>query len=781
MKNSGSTLFSISIILSIVSVIAVSSLRCTNVEIKKGSGKNLLLPEFVKIPAGHFLMGADLDPKYIVAGKEEGWRSIFIQDEFPVRRITITRPFEISKYETTNAQYEQFDPSHKSWRGNFMDISTEEDEPVVYASWEEAVKYTRWLSEKDPDYEYRLPTEAEWEYVARAGTLTPYSSGESGDIYDLTPFDSVQIKKMNYQWPYPFTYSNGCRSWVGWVPGKCTGVEDVYPANNKIEHVDLVKGGFGPNNFGVYDMHGGVEEWVLDWYGIYNINDTIDPAGYKTGDFKVTRGGSHNNHIQHTRSANRMSSAVNDKHYLLGFRVVRVPKNQKIKDAVFDQPLRPWGENISGQKYNWDEDKSVPHFSITSLYELIPMKKDGSHYGNKEQMRQFGFNNEKQVPLLTGPHYTHNHSPTICWTENGDILVSWFSGECEIGPELTLLASRGKRQNDGSLKWTQPSEFLKAADRNMHSSNLLNNTVRLDSKLDDNFTLHQMASIGVAGRWDKLALGYRKSVDNGATWSPVKMILELDHGLNNGVCMQGNMLQTSNGELMFVAEDKHDSVSSTGSLVVSTDNGKSWQRRGYSSVTPDSQRIAGLHAAVVEIDDINNDNRNDLMAIARDYGKYYSGKAPLSISTDGGHTWKRKPSMFPSVRTGQRVSLLKLRYSNETTDDGRKSPILFTGFANDSILTRDGEGKLNYITGLFAAVSFDGGKTWPEKFRKVISNLKGKESKDIEIAPWQRANTLTKTNGQEEGYLSVTQSPDGIIYLTDGKIVYSFNLAWLVH
>ena len=93
-------------------------------------------------------------------------------------------------------------------------------------------------------------------------------------------------------------------------------------------------------------------------------------------------------------------------------------------------------------------------------------------------------------------------------------MVSWFSGESEIGPELTLLASRGKRQADGSLVWTKPAEFLKASDRNMHSSNLLNNSVRISSKRDSEFTLHQLASIGVAGRWDKLALGYRSSTDN---------------------------------------------------------------------------------------------------------------------------------------------------------------------------------------------------------------------------------------------------------------------------
>ena len=736
--------------------------------------------EFMAIPSGSFRMGADLNPKYIAAGKDERWRSIFIQDEFPQRKVYITKPFEISKYEITNFQYEQFDAQHKKWRGHFMDISTGDNEAVVYVSWEEAVAYTIWLSQNDSHFEYRLPTEAEWEYVDRAGTKTPFNNGKEGNIYHLNPFSELQMKKMNYQFPYPFTWTNGCRKWVTWLPENCTGVEDVYPNKFNIKNVDLTVGQSQPNRFGVYDMQGSVEEWVLDWYGPYDKNDTIDPVGYASGDFKVTRGGSHNNHVQHTRSANRMSSAKNDKHYLLGFRVVRVPKGQRLKAPGLKQPVRPWAKNVPPGKYRWKEDSAEPKFSITSLYKRVAMKTDGSHYGSEKQLRQFGFDPENCTPLLTGPLYTHNHSPTITWAENGDILVSWFSGESEIGPELTLLASRGKRKSDGSIYWTPPSQFLKAADRNMHSSNLLNNAIGFQKNSDAQFTLHQMASIGVAGRWDKLALGYRKSTDNGATWTPVKMVLELDHALNDGESMQGNMLQTENGTLIFVTDDDGDGISNTGSLVVSTDNGQTWQRRGHSSTTPDSLRIAGLHAAVVETADVNNDGKNDLLAIARDAGKYYAGIAPKSISTDGGKTWKRSPSVFPSIKSGQRFTLLRLRYSKGANANHSSGPILFTGFANDSIQARNSEGKPDEISGLYAALSFDEGKTWPENFRKVISNVQGTQAKEIIMAPWQRKSTLTRTKGQKEGYMSVTQTPDGMIFLTDGKMIYSFNLAWLM-
>jgi formylglycine-generating enzyme len=756
--------------------------HCNGQSFVQGSTTVRDLPalEFATIPSGSFNMGADIDHRHIAAWKDEGWRSIFIQDEFPVRNIRITNGFDISIYEITNAAYEKFDPDHAQWRGRFMDISTKDNEPVVYVSWEEAVAFTEWMSEQDPTHDYRLPTEAEWEYVARAGTRTPFNNGIDGNIYELNPFNVSEMTDRNYQWPYPFTFSNGCRSWVTWRPGNCTGVNDVYPEADDIKDADLTVGRHGPNGFGVYDMHGGVEEWTLDWYGPYLPGDTEDPAGYITGDFKVVRGGSHNNHVQHTRSANRMAAAINNKHYFLGFRVVRVPADTPLPAPVHPQPVRPWAEDVNNATWQWCRDDSNPVFSMTSLYELVAMKKDGSHYGTDDHLRQFGFDPEEKLPLMTGPLYTHNHSPTIAWKENGDILVSWFSGESETGPELTLLGSRGKRQPDGSLVWTPPAEFMKAADRNMHGSNLLNNHLRMENGTDTILTMHQVASISVSGRWDKLGLAHRQSNDNGKTWSPVRMILDPDHGLTEGSQMQGNMVATSNGELIFVTDDANDGTSNTASLIVTTDNGKTWERRGHSADTPGVKRIAGIHAAVAEIADVNSDGLPDLMAFARDNGVYFNGKAPRSISTDGGHTWSRTASVFPAIGTGRRLTLIRLHFSEDHPLFPGKKPLMFTGFANNGISARDGEGRPNTVTGLYAALSFDEGATWPEAYRRVISNLEVSEELEIEAAPWQRTHTLTKTAGQEDGYMTLTQSPDGMIYLTDGKIVYNFNLAWLM-
>jgi formylglycine-generating enzyme len=729
------------------------------------------IPEFVSVPAGAFVMGADLDPKYINAGPQLNWRSIFIQDEFPARQVHITQSFDISKYEITNIQYEQFRPVHHSWRGKFKDISTEDNEAVVYVSWYDAVEYTKWLSDKDGRFDYRLPTEAEWEYVARAGTRAPFGDGIEGDIYKLDPYSSELVKRMNYTiyengvLKYPFTYSNGCRSWVTWKPDDCASVEDAYPYNNDVRDVDLTVGHLGPNTFGVYDMHGGVEEWTLDWYGLYSAVDSLNPVGYENGSFKVVRGGSHNNHVQHARSANRSGAAPHDKHFLLGFRIVRIPKQQTLPKPTRDQTIRQWAETVSDESYNWPDDFDSPVFNKVSLYELVPKMEDGSHYGTPEQLAQFGFDPVKKIPLLTGPLYSHNHSSTITWAENGDLLVSWFTGECEVGAELTLLACRGKRQPDGSLVWTKPSEFLKAPDRNMHGTHLQNNQKRIDAGLDDEFVLYQIASIGTDGRWAKLVPAYRTSKDNGKTWSQIRILGNGLHNRSDGTQLQGNSLVTSDGKIIFVADDDK----STSCIIVSEDGGKTWETRGFSGNTETSNRIAGIHANVVEIADTNGDGQNDLLAIGRDGGRNFKGVLPKSISTDGGFTWSRSATELPSISTGKRVSLIRLDYSERSG----KEPLMMTGFGE--LEAKDTNGKSALVSGLYAALSFDEGKTWPAKYRKIISD----DSGDIEIAPWQRKATLIQTAGQPEGYMSATQTPDGMIYLTDGKIVYSYNLSWL--
>lgn len=193
------------------------------------------LVPMVEIPSGSFYMGSD--------GLGEDF------DEAPIHRVVISRPFRMGLTEITNAQYEAFCPEHRKLRGK-NGVSLEDDEAVVNVSYFDAVAFCEWLSRKEGK-NYRLPTEAEWEYACRAGTYTLFSAGDG-------------------------------------LPATCLRNQKVA---RDFEPVSLKVGQTPPNAFGLYDMHGNVEEWCLDWYAPYSGEELEDPAGPLAGEFRVTRGG----------------------------------------------------------------------------------------------------------------------------------------------------------------------------------------------------------------------------------------------------------------------------------------------------------------------------------------------------------------------------------------------------------------------------------------------------------------------------------------------------------
>jgi formylglycine-generating enzyme required for sulfatase activity len=225
--------------------------RCVRELRPKPSTK--LKMEFVRIPAGEFEMGSnDAD-----AGEK------------PAHRVGISRPFEIGKYEVTQAQWEAVMITNPSY---FKDPSR----PVESVSWEDAQRFLNALNDKKDGYRYRLPTEAEWEYAARAGA----TAGPTGNL------DAVAWYQPN------------------------AGAQ-THPVGQR-----------KPNAWGLYDMLGNVWEWCADWYGAYPAALVMDPIGPSHGTGHVVRGGSWVSAATYLRVTSRYGGAPGHP-YITGFRCVR--------------------------------------------------------------------------------------------------------------------------------------------------------------------------------------------------------------------------------------------------------------------------------------------------------------------------------------------------------------------------------------------------------------------------------------------------------------------------
>jgi formylglycine-generating enzyme required for sulfatase activity len=388
---------------------------------------NSLGMKFAYIPAGTFAMGAE--------------NGDF--DEKPVHSVTISQPFYMGICEVTNAQYEQFDPGHGliDHRG----FSHEPNEAVIFVSWEDANAFCSWLSQQEA-LPYRLPTEAEWEYACRAGTTTNYHTG-----------DTLPVEYQNHQvetsGPYPVPL------YVGQTP---------------------------PNPWGLYGVHGNVEEWCHDWYGPYEAGDQTDPDGR----FRVSRGGSHSTTVGYLRSANRMGTLPEDKHWLIGFRVVlgELPATEPLPEPPPELYQTGVDQNVPPD-INEGPDPNVPYFRGPVTYVKIPP----DSYG----------------PLFSA----HNHDPGLTECPNGDLLAIWYTCIREKGRELAVAASRLRY---GRQEWEPASPFWDGPDRNDHCPAMWT---------DETGRIYHFAGLADAATWGALAVILRTSTDNGVTWSRARLII----------------------------------------------------------------------------------------------------------------------------------------------------------------------------------------------------------------------------------------------------------------
>jgi formylglycine-generating enzyme required for sulfatase activity len=239
---------------------------------------------FALISAGTFMMGSPTD--------ETGR----VSDEGPQHRVTISRPFYMQVTETTQGQWQKIMGRNPS---NFSNCG--DNCPVEAVSWNDVQDFIGRLNRQEGTDRYRLPTEAEWEYAARAGTTTRFYTGNGEE--DLSR-----------------------AGWYGDNSGSKT-----HPVGQKT-----------PNAWGLYDMHGNVSEWVQDWKGDYPAGSVTDPEGPSSGSYRVDRGGSWFYDARYCRSAFRDYRIPDDRgNVLVGFRLIRM-------FAVSDSPSIDKSASVPG-------------------------------------------------------------------------------------------------------------------------------------------------------------------------------------------------------------------------------------------------------------------------------------------------------------------------------------------------------------------------------------------------------------------------------------------------
>ena len=216
--------------------------------------------QFVRITPGEFMMGCSAGDKDCPA------------PEKPARRVRITRGFEIGRYEVTQAEWQAVMGSNPS---HFLGDNL----PVDQVSWNDVQQFIEKMNARNDGYRYRLPTEAEWEYAARAGSTTA-TAGE---------LDKVAWVAENSQ-------------------------KTPHPVGQK-----------QPNAWGLYDMIGNMSEWVQDWWKLdyYSTGPTDDPPGPATGSHRVLRGGSWSATPLQARVSYRIQMETSEGNATMGFRCAR--------------------------------------------------------------------------------------------------------------------------------------------------------------------------------------------------------------------------------------------------------------------------------------------------------------------------------------------------------------------------------------------------------------------------------------------------------------------------
>jgi formylglycine-generating enzyme required for sulfatase activity len=260
---------------------------------------SLILGSLILIPGLWFQVGCDkrTDGQSEPSSSARQFALVPLSNMVPIRAgtfmrikypVTLTRDYWLNKYEVTQGEYVSLmgkNPSH---------FTGDTNRPVEKLTWFEAAAYCRELTRREqqaghlpPDYAYRLPSEAEWEYACEASRTNLFSFG-----------DSVTNAEQ-----YAWTMENSEGT--------------PHPVGQKL-----------PNPWGLYDMHGNVWEWCSDWFAPYPAAALTNPLGPPASKFKVFRGGGWNQAIEFARSRNRFMMSPSNGIHFVGFRVALGPVPQ---------------------------------------------------------------------------------------------------------------------------------------------------------------------------------------------------------------------------------------------------------------------------------------------------------------------------------------------------------------------------------------------------------------------------------------------------------------------
>ena len=242
-------------------------------------------PKMAVIPAGSFLMGSP--PDELIRSYHQ---RVIHEGQIPQHRVTFAQPFALGIYAVTFDEYDRF--CENTGHGKPSDAGRGRGQrPVVFVNWHDVQAYCAWLS-RQTGQTYRLPSEAEWEYACRAGTVTPFWWG-----------NTITTRQANYDGNYTY---NG-------------------EAKGEYREKTLPVGDFAPNPWGLYQVHGNVWEWLQDRRHFNYQNAPCDGSAWVSGDddWRISRGGGYRSSPDYLCSARRMSSTPDTTYIDDGFRLAR--------------------------------------------------------------------------------------------------------------------------------------------------------------------------------------------------------------------------------------------------------------------------------------------------------------------------------------------------------------------------------------------------------------------------------------------------------------------------